>query len=269
VTVSFDPETGILTAPRATIADLARFVTGAGPVDLDALGAALVEAGAGSAHEPHPRLAQGLLAVRKPIVGILLGKTGYGMPGWIGEGWFAMHVFRSLDGDEDQFVSGPADRAPHFFLELLDIGPRPRDERPEQIVVDAAALNRAVALQLGDRPSAGLLPEPLDASVAERFRDWWMATSRWPPAPERPGAFAIEAIDTDDGLWSVQRLDDGGAVVRPLAPVSAMLALGDMIPDGDLVDQSAPRLPVEDTPVAGGPVAWVAEVLADPGAAAT
>jgi hypothetical protein len=269
MTVSFDPDTGILTAPRATISDLVRFVTGAGPVDLDALGAALVEAGAGTAGEPHPRLARALVAVRKPIVGILLGKTGYGMPGWIGEGMFAIHVFRGLDGEDDQLVSGPADRAPHFLLSLLDIGPRPRDERPAEIVVDSAALNRAVALRLGDRPSAGLLPEPLDASIAERFRDWWMATSRWPPAPEQPGGFAIEAIDTDDGLWSVQRQGDGTAVVRPLAPVSAMLALGDMIPDGDLVDQSAPRLPVEQTPVDGGPVAWVADALAEPGPAAS
>jgi hypothetical protein len=33
------------------------------------------------------------------------------------------------------------------------------------------------------------------------------------------------------------------------------------VPDGDLVDPAAQRLPVEGTPVAGGPVASVAEVL--------
>ena len=40
-----------------------------------------------------------------------------------------------------------------------------------------------------------------------------------------------------------------------------MLALGDLLPDNDLVDRSAPRLPLEDTPVTGGPLSWVADVL--------
>jgi hypothetical protein len=40
-----------------------------------------------------------------------------------------------------------------------------------------------------------------------------------------------------------------------------MLALGDLLPDANLVDQSAPRLPLEQTPVTGGPVKWVADVL--------
>jgi hypothetical protein len=46
-----------------------------------------------------------------------------------------------------------------------------------------------------------------------------------------------------------------------VTPVSAFLALGDLLPNGDLVDCSVPGLPLEDTPVAGGPVAWVADVL--------
>ncbi len=49
--------------------------------------------------------------------------------------------------------------------------------------------------------------------------------------------------------------------MRPVTPLSTMLALGDLLPDGGLVDQSAPRLPLEDTPVLGGPVKWVADVL--------
>jgi hypothetical protein len=261
---AFDPDTGILTARRETIAELARFATGAGPVDEAGLDAVLAQAGAGTAREPHPRLAQALLAMQKPIVGLLLGKTGYGMPGWIGEGIFAMHVYRTLDGSEDQLVSTPADHAVHFLLWLLRIGPRPRAERPPETTVDGDALNRAIALRLGDRPSTGLLPEALDAVVAERFRDWWMATARWPAAAGKPGRVVLEAIDTDDGLWSIQRLEDGRAVVRPVTPVSTFLALGDLVPDGDLVDPDAPRLPVEDTPIAGGPVAWVAAVLAAP-----
>jgi hypothetical protein len=260
---SFDPATGLLTAPREAIADLARFATGAGPVDEERLDATLQAAAAGTAREPHPRLAQGLLALRKPIVGLLLGKTGYGMPGWIGEGVFAMHVFRTPTGEDDQLVSMPADQLPHFLVWLLGIGPRPRAERPPETEVDGATLNRAIALRLGDRSSAGLLPEPFDTVLETRFRDWWMATSRWPPAEGRPGRLALEAIDTDDGLWSVQHLEDGRAIVRPVTPVQTFLALGDLVPDGDLVDPAAPRLPVEDTPVAGGPVAWVADVLGE------
>jgi hypothetical protein len=256
---SFNPATGVLTAPRAAIADLARLATGAGPVDEERLDATLGAAGAGTAREPHPRLAQGLVALKRPIVGIVLGKTGYGMPAWIGEAVFAMHVFRGAD--DDQLVSMPADQMAHFLVWLLDIGPRPGPERPPETAVDEDDLNRAVALRLGGRSSAGLLPEPLGASIESRFRDWWMATARWPPAPGAPRRIAIEAIDTDDGLWSVQRLEDGRAVVRPVTPLSAFLAL---VPDGDLVDPAAQRLPVEETPVAGGPVAWVADVLGEP-----
>ena len=71
----------------------------------------------------------------------------------------------------------------------------------------------------------------------------------------------LEAVDTDAGLWSVQRREDDTAIVRPVTPVSTMLALGDLLPDRDLVDQSAPRLPLDATPVPGGPVEWVADVL--------
>jgi hypothetical protein len=120
---SFDPATGVLTAPRDAIADLARLATGAGLVDEERLDATFGAAGAGTAREPHPRLAQGLLALQRSIVGIVLGKTGYGMPGWIGETVSAMHVFRR--GDDDQLVSMPADRMAHFLVWLLDIGPRP------------------------------------------------------------------------------------------------------------------------------------------------
>src|SRR4051794_12187650 len=139
--------------------------------------------------------------------------------------------------------------------------PRPRPPAPAETTVDAEVLNRAVALRLGGRPSAGLLPEPLDSAIAGGFRDWWLATARWPAAPGKPGSIALEAIDTDAGLWSVQQLEDGSAIVRPVTPLSTMLALGDLVPDGDLVDPGAPRLPLEETPVLGGPVQWVADVL--------
>jgi hypothetical protein len=259
--VEFDPDTGLLTAPRATIEALARSAAGAGAPEDAGLDAALREAGAGTAADPHPRLAPALIALQRPIVGIRLSKTGYLMPGWVGERVFAMHVYRKPEGHDDQLVSMPADHIWHFLLWLLGIGPRARGERPAETVVDLPALDRAIALRLGDRPSAGLLPEPLDAAVAQRFRDWWMLSSHWPPAPGHDGAYVIEAVDTDDGLWSVQRLDDGTAIVRPVTPVSTLQALYDLLPDGDRVDQTAPRLPLEDTPVTGGPLKFVADVL--------
>jgi hypothetical protein len=256
---SFDPETGLLTAPRATIEALAAIATGAGEGDADAVDSALAAAGAGSLAEPHPQLAHALAPLRRPIVGIRLAKTGYLMPGWVGEGRFTLHAYRG--GDDDQLVSMPAEHIVHFLLWLLKIGPRPRDPRPAETAVDSTVLSRAVALRLGDRPSDGLLPEPLDGAIARGFRDWWLASAHWPPAQGAPGKIMLEAIDTDAGLWSVQQLEDGTAIVRPVTPASTMLALGDLLPDNDLVDQGAPRLPVEDTPVRGGPVKWVADVL--------
>jgi hypothetical protein len=255
----FSPETGILTAPREAIGELAAAATGAREADAGSVDALLARAGAGSLADPHPKLADALAPLRRPIVGVRLAKTGYLMPGWVGEGRFTLHVYRG--GDDDQLVSMPADHLVHFLLWLLDIGPRPRDERPAETAVDSEVLSRAVALRLGDRPSGGLLPEPLDGAIAGGFRDWWLASSHWPAAPGAPGKIMLEAIDTDAGLWSVQQLEDGTAIVRPVTPLSTMLALGDLLPDGNLVEQTAPRLPLEDTPVTGGPVKWVADVL--------
>ena len=256
---SFNTENGILTATRDEIGALAALATGAREADAEAVDAMLAAAGAGSLAAPHPMLADALAPLRRPIIGVRLAKTGYLMPGWVGEGRFTLHAYRS--GDDDQLVPMPAEHLVHFLLWLLKIGPRPRDERPAETKVDADVLSRAVALRLGDRPSQGLLPEPLDAAVANGFRDWWLASSHWPPAPGAPGKLMLEAIDTDAGLWSVQQLEDGTAIVRPVTPVSTMLALGDLLPDNNLVDQSAPRLPLEDTPVVGGPLSWVADVL--------
>jgi len=256
---AFNPTSGVLTASRAEIGALAALVTGVGHADETAVDAMLADAAAGSLAEPHPRLAAALAPLGRPIVGVRLAKSGYLMPGWVGEGRFTLHAYRS--GDDDQLVSMPAEHLVHFLLWLLQIGPRPRDPRPAEIAVQADVLNRAVALRLGDRDSAGLLPEPLDGAIAHGFRDWWLASSHWPPAPGAPGSIALEAIDTDAGLWSVQQLEDGTAVVRPVTPLSTMLALGDLLPDGDLVDQGAARLPLDSTPVFGGPISWVAEIL--------
>src|SRR5690348_145936 len=84
----------------------------------------------------------------------------------------------------------PADHIWHFLLALQ-------------------ALDRAIALRLGDRDSRGLLPEPLDTAMAERFRDWWMISAHWPPAPGCDGAYGIEAVDTDDGLFFFFQAEDG------------------------------------------------------------
>ena len=256
---SFNPETGILTASREEIGALAALATGAAEADAGAVDAMLVAAGAGSLEHPHVKVTDALAPLRRPIIGVRLAKTGFLMPGWVGEGRFTLHVYRN--GDDDQLVSMPAEHLVHFLLWLLNIGPRPGDERPAETRVDSDALSRAVALRLGDRPSEGLLPEPLDSAVAHGFRDWWLASSHWPAAQGAPGKIMLEAIDTDAGLWSVQQLEDGTAIVRPVTPLSTMLALGDLLPDNNLVDQSAPRLPLEDTPVVGGPVKWVADVL--------
>jgi hypothetical protein len=257
----FNPETGVLTASRETIGALATIVTGAGEADAAAVDAALTAAGAGTLAEPHAGLADALTAMRQPIIGIRLGKTGYVMPGWVGHGRFTLHAYRS--GDDDQLVPMPAEHLVHFLAWLLDIGPRPRDPRAPETMVDGTALDRAVALRLGGRPSEGLLPEPLDAAVAHGFRDWWLASARWTPAPGTPGEITLEAIDTDAGLWSVQRLEDGTAILRPVTPFSTFLALGDLLPNNDRIDDSAPRLALEDTPVLGGPAAWVSAVLTE------
>jgi hypothetical protein len=258
-TPAFNPETGMLTASRDTIGALAAIATGAGEADAAAVDAMLAAAGAGSLADPHPKLAEALVPLRAPIIGIRLAKTGYVMPGWIGEGRFTLHVYRG--GDDDQLVPMPAEHLVHFLLWLLDISPRPRDPRQPETVIEGAILDRAVALRLGDRSSEGLLPEPLDAAVAHGFRDWWLASSHWTPAPGAPGNLMLEAIDTDAGLWSVQRLEDDTAIVRPVTPMSTMQALGDLLPDNNLIANDAPRLPLDATPVLGGPVAWVADVL--------
>ncbi|MBE2319330.1 hypothetical protein DVA67_025360 [Solirubrobacter sp. CPCC 204708] len=257
---AFAPETGMLTASRGLINALVQAtVTGEG--DTLAVDALLAEVGAGSLAAPHPALAAALEPLTRPIIGVRLAKTGFVMPGWIGEGRFTLHVHRRPTGEDDQLVSMPAGQLLHFLVWLLDVGPRPRDPRPPETTVPSEALNRAIAFQLGDRATTGLLPEPLDAAIAGGFRDWWLASARWPAAPDRPGSFTVEVIDTDAGLWSVEQREDGTAVVRPLTPLGTLLALAELVPDNDLVDQTAPRLPVQDTPIVGGQVKWVGDAL--------
>jgi hypothetical protein len=255
---AFDPAIGMLTASRETIAALATIATG-GDADDAAVDAALSAAGAGTLADPHPRLADALIPLRRPQIGITIGKSGFAAPGWVGDRRFTFHAYRS--GHDDQLVSMPADHLVHFLLWLFQIGPRSRDPRPAETPVDGDVLNRAVALRLGGRSSNGLLPEPLDSAIASGFRDWWMSVARWVPLPGAPGLVVLEAVDTESGLWSVERPDDGPAIVRPVRPMSAMLALGDLLPNDDLIDLGA-RLSPELMPRPGGQVAWVAEVLA-------
>jgi hypothetical protein len=285
---TFDPATGLLTASRETIAALVTIATGgdadpalvnaaaadpalvnaaaadraaadAAVVDAAAVDAALSAAGAGTLADPHPRLADALAPLRRPRIGITVGKSGFVAPGWVGDGRFTFHAYRG--GHDDQLVSMPAGHLVHFLLWLFQIGPRPREPRPAETVVDGDALNRAMALRLGGRPADGLLPEPLGGAIARGFRDWWMPMSRWVPAPGAPGSVALEAVDTDAGLWAIERREDGTAIVRPVRPMTALLELGDLLPNDDLIDADA-RLPPELTPRLGGPVAWVADVLA-------
>jgi len=216
---AYNPDTGVLTAPRDTIGALATIATGAGEADASAVDAVLAAVGAGSLAEPHPKLAEALVPLRSPIIGIRLAKTGYLMPGWVREGRFTLHVYRG--GDDDQLVPMPAEHLVHFLLWLLDISPRPRDPRPPETVVAGAVLDRAVALQLGGRPTEGVLPEPLESALAHGFRDWWLASSHWTPAPGAPDKLMLEAVDTGAGLWSIQRLEDDTAIVRPVTPISA------------------------------------------------
>ena len=139
---SFNTDTGILTASREQIGALAAYATGAAEADGDAVDATLAQAGAGSLEHPHAKLTDALAPLRRPIIGVRLAKTGYLMPGWIGEGRFTLHVYRH--GDDDQLVSMPAEHLVHFLLWLLDIGPRPRDERPAETTVRSDQLSRAV-----------------------------------------------------------------------------------------------------------------------------
>lgn len=257
---AFAPATGMLTAPRALINALVQ-ETVSGDGDALAVDALLAEVGAGSLAAPHPALAAALEPLRVPIIGVRLAKTGFLMPGWIGDGRFTLHVHRHPTGEDDQLVTIPAGRMLTFLLWLLDVGPRPRDPRPPETVVPGEALNRAIAFRLGDRDSAGLLPPPLDDAIAHGFRDWWLASARWPAAGNRPGSFTLEVVDTDAGLWSLEQREDGTTVVRPVTPLRVMLALADLVPDRELVDDTAPRLPLEDTPVLGGQVQWVGDAL--------
>ena len=93
------------------------------------------------------------------------------------------------------------------------------------------------------------------------FLLWLLDVGPRPAAADRPGSFTLEVIDTDAGLWSVEQREDGTAAVRPVTPVRVMLALADLVPDSELVDNTVPRLALEDTPVLGGQVKWVGDAL--------
>ena len=181
---AFNPETGMLTAPRDASAR-SRRRTGAGEADAAAVDAMLAEAGAGSLADPHPKLAEALVPLRSPIVGVRLAKTGYLMPGWVGEGRFTLHVYRG--GDDDQLVPMPAEHLVHFLLWLLDIGPRPRDQRPDETVV-AARRPRPRGRAAAGRPAVGRACCPSRSTPRSRRGSGtggWRARTGPPPPVRR------------------------------------------------------------------------------------
>jgi hypothetical protein len=120
--VDFDASTGSIEAPREWIDSVVDCSLGWGDDDRrSVVDADLGEAGAGTLADPHPRLADLLSPLSHPVVGLRVGRDGYAMPAWVGEGRFAIHVPR---GPRSQLIGASAEHLTRFLTGLLEIGPR-------------------------------------------------------------------------------------------------------------------------------------------------
>ena len=209
--------------------------------------------------DPHPKLAEALVPLRRPIIGIRLAKTGYLMPGWIGEGRFTLHVYRG--GDDDQLV-------------------RCRPSTSCTSCSGCSTSARARATCGRPRRGRGRRPQPRGCAAARRPAVGGPAAraARRRGRARVPGLVAGE-LALAAGAGRAGQDHAGGrrhrrrAVVGPAARgrqrrscarsrLSARCSRSaTCCPITNLVAQSAPRLPLEDTPVLGGPVEWVADVL--------
>lgn len=184
--------------------------------------AALREAGVLGLEGIHPEVEAALAPMQRPVCELVVRDDGRPAEGWMASNAVTF-VVAGDDGLVDVSVLHPS-LLPWTLAALVELGPRRRSQTAAKLRLARADLERL----LGSRePEAGRgsareeAPEEveraLDALAGARR---WRAEARWSGPGGQRSERAVEAIDTDAGLWLVE--PDGSELsLRPVTSTTA------------------------------------------------
>lgn len=169
-----------------------------------------------------PRLEKALAAIVDPQLCTLeLQQSGKTMEGWADPSIVALLLPAAEDGRHTLTWLHPS-LLPEALARLVDLGPRPRAIRAEPLRLGVGGLDRlledgaeAAGAVLGASASTGTLNAA--SSLAAGLRRRWRLSAAWElDGGERAGA-AVEAVDTDAGIWLLEGEGDG-LIAWPVTP---------------------------------------------------
>jgi len=184
--------------------------------------AALREAGVLGPEGIHPEVEAALAPMQRPVCELVVRDGGRPAEGWMASNAVTF-VVAGDDGLADVSVLHPS-LLPWTLAALVELGPRRRSQTAAKLRLGRADLERL----LGSRdPEAGRgsareeAPEEveraLDALAGARR---WRAEARWSGPGGQRSERAVEAIDTDAGLWLIE--PDGSELsLRPVTSTTA------------------------------------------------
>lgn len=152
----------------------------------------------------HPRLAGVLAAIVNPSICTLeLRQSGKTMEGWVDPDVAALLLPPDSDG-RCTLISLHPSLLPEALARLVDLRPRPQALRAEPL---RAGTHELARLLEGEPPSPIPPPPqlpPADSLSAPALRRRWHLSTRWSLDDGRPQSAALEAIDSDEGLWLLE-----------------------------------------------------------------
>lgn len=198
-----DPQTGgLLVSVEAWREMLRRTGTAKpdAPAPNDEAWKALIEVGATEDDRLHPAVARPLQAVGAPLAELRIERRGTEVSGWMDAHAAVLLVPRGADLVEVAPAAIPF--LPDLVARLVELAPRPAAHRsPAELA--PGALAKAIASPGTD---GGDLPPVNDF--------WSLETIR---APDRSLADRLEVLDTDEGLWELER-EQGSVRAVPTSP---------------------------------------------------
>lgn len=240
---TFDLDRGLLRLARPTLAVLRAHrlgAEGAEPAVEEHLGA-LREAGVLVDGGVHPEVAAALAPMERPVCLLVVREGARRVEGWMSP---AAVTFVVPVGEErvDVSVLSPS-LLPWTLAKLVGLGPRPRPDgvilrlaREDLDRVLRAAVEDPASVRdvIGDDPPAVAARAMQDLAAALQGR--WRVELRW--VGER-GERAVEAIDTERGLWLIEPATGDDVTLRAIAPTLAWRLLVRLLPTALETDPGA------------------------------
>jgi hypothetical protein len=137
----------------------------------------------------HPAIREALKAIVRPELCTLeLRADDRVVQGWVGYGSAALLRAPEADGTRRLLQLHPT-LLPEALARLVDLGPRPRQEDDTRV--------------------------PFDEHAFSAVRRRWRLTAGWTLDDGAAGTAELDVLDTDGGLWVLERAEDGERTALP------------------------------------------------------